>query len=157
CGTMQEKFSTTLNADAAHYLVSTCVMGPDATADYLPLLRLAEKHAATGPKNWHYLQALGAARYRAGRFEAAVEAINNAGKAHANGGNAFNWLFLAMANHRLGHANEARQWLAKAVQWIEQATQGRVKDPYVAPPLRWDHRLQLEVLRQEAETLLQGD
>jgi hypothetical protein len=157
CGTMQEKFGTTPRADIAHYLVSTCGMGPDATADWLPILRLAEKNAATSPRNWPYLHALGAARYRAGRLEAAIEALDNAGKAHANGGNALDWLFLAMANHRLGHGEEARRWLAKAVQWLEQATQGRVKDPYVPTPLAWDYRLQLEVLRLEAETLLQGD
>ena len=34
---------------------------------------------------------------------------------------AYTWFFLAMANHRLGHAAEAKKWLDKAGQWSDLA------------------------------------
>ena len=36
------------------------------------------------------------------------------------GGDAYDWLFLAMAHWQLGHQEEARQWYRRAVAWIDQ-------------------------------------
>jgi hypothetical protein len=56
-----------------------------------------------------------------------------------------------MAQHRLGHADEAKQWLDKAVAWTDktfaEADQG-------AAELLWNRRLTLKLLRDEATTLL---
>ena len=61
---------------------------------------------------------------------------------------------LAMTHHRLGHADEARQWLDKAVQKIEQAQQeGQATSGGAA--LAWNRRLTLQLLRREAEELLE--
>jgi hypothetical protein len=58
-------------------------------------------------------------------------------------------LFLAMAHRRLGHDPEARDWLHKAVQVIEQAERSKA-----AAPEPWYNRLVLRRLRQEAEALV---
>jgi hypothetical protein len=64
-------------------------------------------------------------------------------------------LFLAMAHHRLGHVGETKKSLAKAQQWIDQTAQEKRKGgTAAAAPLPWDHRLELKLIRAEAEALL---
>jgi hypothetical protein len=62
------------------------------------------------------------------------------------------WLFLALAECRLGRPDEARKWLAKAVTWLTSNA-----------PMEWPRRayswvkpLEYELLRQEVERLLNG-
>jgi hypothetical protein len=63
---------------------------------------------------------------------------------------AYTWLFLALTHERLGHAEQARQWLDKAVREIEPPPAERAKDP--APT--WNRKLTLQLLRGEAEALI---
>jgi hypothetical protein len=64
------------------------------------------------------------------------------------------WLLLALAHHRLGHADEARRWLAKAKLWLDLAEQ----NPDVPGEgglaawnmLPWQERVLLQLLRREA-------
>jgi hypothetical protein len=37
-----------------------------------------------------------------------------------NGGDTFDWFFLAMEHWRLGHVKEARAWYDKAVEWMDK-------------------------------------
>ncbi len=64
---------------------------------------------------------------------------------------AYTWFFLAMTQQRLGHAEEAKQWLDKAVAWTDkilaEADQGTAD-------LSWNRRLTLKLLRDEATALL---
>ncbi len=48
-----------------------------------------------------------------------------------------------MADQRLGHGDEARKWLEKSGRAVEQA-EGAL----------WDQRLELDLLKGEAEALL---
>src|SRR5262249_37054153 len=89
----------------------------------------------------------GAALYRAGRFEDAVKRLGEACRLHAEGGTAWDWLFLAMAEHRLGHDGAARGWLDKAARWIDQR-------PKEAAALAWYDRVELQLLREGAAKLL---
>ncbi len=95
--------------------------------------------------------------YRAGRFEEALarlseaDALLQAPSEALKSPPAYIWFFLAMAQHRLGHADEAKQWLDKAVAWTDkifaEADQGTVDLP-------WNQRLTLKLLRDEATALL---
>jgi hypothetical protein len=62
-----------------------------------------DKHAA--------LNTLGAAVYRAGRFEHAILRLQEGIKARKVAEQLLNWIFFAMANHRLGHPAEVRDRL----------------------------------------------
>jgi uncharacterized protein HemY len=86
---------------------------------------------------------LGAALYRAGRFDAAVQRLNEAVKLAGKDGSSYDFLFLAMAHHRLGHTAAARQWRDKAVQRIGQNKR-----------LDWEQRIELPLLRKEAEGMI---
>jgi hypothetical protein len=66
-----------------------------------------------------------------------------------------NWLVLALAHQRLGHADESRQWLQKATSWREKGTQGSAKgEPPSPPDLHLNDWLEFEVLYPEATQLL---
>jgi eukaryotic-like serine/threonine-protein kinase len=138
------------------WVVNTCMLAPDAVSDFRLVLQLAEQQVEKYPTNWYAHTELGGIYYRAGRFEDAIRSQQAACKAHGNEGNAYNWLFLAMTHCRLGHMDEARRWLDRAVAWIEPATQGKVKDSRTPIPLRWDDRAHLQVLRSEADALIRG-
>jgi WD40 repeat protein/Flp pilus assembly protein TadD len=145
----------------AYRLVWACVVAADGLEDYAPLLDFAEE-AVTLDRRDSYgcARALGGALLRAGRLEAAVQQLEKA--ASLQPGTPSTSLLLALAHHRLGHADEARQCLDKAVQQMEQLTRQRPKNAGseatdVAPDeLLWTERLSLQLLRREAETLIRG-
>jgi serine/threonine protein kinase/WD40 repeat protein/Flp pilus assembly protein TadD len=56
----------------------------------------------------------GAVLYRAGRFEEAAKVLHEAISLHAEGGAFHDWLFLALAEHRLDHLAAAKEAAAKA-------------------------------------------
>ena len=59
------------------------------------------------------------AQYRAGDWKAAAEALETS-LTLQDGGDASDWLFLAMARWRLNDRTVARRWYDKARSWIEQ-------------------------------------
>jgi predicted Zn-dependent protease len=138
CATMLDRFSRSENPFDAYGAVSPCVAAPDAVTDAAQLVALAERVRVgrTG--------LVGAALYRAGRLEEAVQRLTEPGAAQQSVG-PVGWLFLAMAHARLGHAAEARQWLATAAARIEERLQGGSS---------WQVRVLLQHLRREAEALV---
>src|SRR5262249_54805307 len=67
----------------------------------------------------------GALAYRAGQFAEAVPLFEQSLRADAAPGRAVvNWLWLALANHRLGKPEEARRWLDKSRAWLDQLGDG---------------------------------
>jgi serine/threonine protein kinase/WD40 repeat protein len=129
----------------------TCCLGPGAVADYSPVVRLAEIAVASRTSNSR-LNTLGAVLYRAGRFEEAVRQLDRAVQIQG-GGTALDALFLAMAHHKLGHAEEARRWLrlGTAVEPIAMRNPGAIGDR------AWNFTLELEILRREARTMIEPD
>src|SRR5262249_19176336 len=84
------------------------------------LARLAEMEKAKPAQKDQYrrvrhqfLNTRGAVLYRAGRFEEAAKVLREAMSLDA-GGAFHGWLFLALAEHRFGHADAAKQAAAKA-------------------------------------------
>ena len=59
------------------------------------------------------LNTLGAALYRAGRIDEAIARLDESVKASGGVGVPQDWVFLAMAHHKKGNADEARRWLEK--------------------------------------------
>ncbi len=68
--------------------------------------------------------------------------------------------FLAMCHHQLGHAEEARRYLDKANQWIEQAKRLGWNDSISIDNQvvwrGWTDPIETEYPRREAEALLNG-
>jgi tetratricopeptide (TPR) repeat protein len=136
------------DAGATDAVLRSCVLTADALPDPSALVPLAEK-GVKQPPTARQLAALGAVLYRAGKFEEAARRLADATGPGRAGGEAVDWLFLAMAHHRLGHGDEAKQWLARAARWLDQA-------PRAGTPPPWTLLLEARVLKREAEALLTG-
>ncbi|HEV3298221.1 MAG TPA: protein kinase [Planctomycetaceae bacterium] len=76
---------------------------------------LAKKAVELEPKQGMWWNTLGAAEYRAGDWKAALEALKKSMELR-NGGDSFDWFFVAMANRQVGNQQEARKWYDKAVK-----------------------------------------
>src|SRR5262249_5760554 len=61
-----------------------------------------------------FLSTRGAVLYRAGRLEEAAKGLREAMRLDHVGGDFHDWLFLALAEHRLGHADAAQEAAARA-------------------------------------------
>ena len=81
---------------------------------------------------------LGWARYRSGDWPGSIDALGKSCELQ-DGGNEWQWFFLAMAHWRAGDANAAMKWYDKAARYVE-----RVK-PDADEPYRF---------RDEAEALM---
>jgi tetratricopeptide (TPR) repeat protein len=149
CDNMIDRFGRTNDAHVTQTLVQTCVLAPGALAHPEQLPRLAQ--SVTRTRTHDTLALLGAALFRAGRFEKAVQRIDEAIASDGDRkGTVSDWLFLALTHHRLGHLAEARNSLREAgafdrivEEWAEQAVQD---DPGIA--------LGARLLRDEAEALI---
>jgi tetratricopeptide (TPR) repeat protein len=82
-------------------------------------LELAKAALKQAPKYAVIWTTLGAAEYRAGHWQAAVDALQKSSelKYYNVGRTGF---FRAMAHWQLGQKDEARQWYDKAVEWMEK-------------------------------------
>jgi serine/threonine protein kinase len=140
----------------AGWVLTTCMVSPEPVADVRLMVSVAEQHAKDNPKNWYAVVELGASYYRAGHFQKAIACLESANQLHGKGGNAYSWVFLAMAYQRWGRTGEARPWLYRAAGWLERATKENVSDPGNDTPLRWNDEFILDLLRREAEGLILG-
>jgi tetratricopeptide (TPR) repeat protein len=79
-------------------------------------LALAERITRLSPRNAAYWSTLGAAYYRAGDWKASAASLEKSMELR-QGGDGFDWFFLAMARWQLGEEAQARRWYDKAVAW----------------------------------------
>ena len=95
----------------------------------------------------------GAALYRAGKHDLAVEKLEAALKLRATEVGAK--IFLAMAHHRLGHAAQAKKWLAEAAKDVDaRKTDTRQVG---SDTLAWTRRLELHLWLDEAQSLVDDE
>jgi tetratricopeptide (TPR) repeat protein len=86
--------------------------------DPIAALTLATRASALAPGQRDFWNTLGLAHYRAGEWQAARAALDKA-MALSVGGNARDWLVLAMVCWRQGEPAESRRWYDKAARWLE--------------------------------------
>src|SRR5262249_31529766 len=156
CAHLLDHFGHAKQLDTTEIVAWTCVLSPNAVGDPAQIVHLAEKALASEPKHSSYLNTLGAALYRAGQYAEAVQRLTESEALFEKTQKpshtvVYTWLFRAMAHQRLGQTAQAQQWLAKAVQGIEQATPQMLKAPGANT---WNRRLTLQLLRCEAEATL---
>jgi serine/threonine protein kinase/Tol biopolymer transport system component len=81
-------------------------------------VELFQKAHKMQPNNWNYLCGLGAAYYRTGQWEKAIENLMESTKL-VGGKNACSLLFLAMAYWQLGNKTKAKNFYNMAIEWID--------------------------------------
>jgi serine/threonine protein kinase len=79
----------------------------------------ATKATELAPKTGGFWNTRGVAHYRAGDWKAAIAAFEKSRELR-NGGDSFDWFFLALAHWKLGDKEKAREWHGQAVQWMEK-------------------------------------
>jgi tetratricopeptide (TPR) repeat protein len=144
-----DRLGGTTEASTANSVAWACAVGPEATADPAVPVRLAEiaVRGAGGTINKpNYLNTLGAALYRAGRYHEAIRSLEEGIRLQSGAGVPQDWAFLALAHHRLGHRDEARRWLDRL----------RQHQPSHDPAAFW-HELEVRLLRSEAEAVILYD
>lgn len=114
------------------------------------LTRIAEREAADPSLKEQnkslrhmFLHARGALLVRAGRSEEAVKVLREGMSVHPDGGEFQDWLFLALAEHRLSHTDTAKQAASKA-----RASHAKSK-----PNAVWD-KVEIELLSAELDAAL---
>jgi tetratricopeptide (TPR) repeat protein len=133
----------------------TPCLAPNSLEDLqLPVKRAEEFVANSEVSQPHFgLYLLGAAHLRAGQFEQAAERLEESIAAYPSdplhGIDTINYyrLLLAMTKWRLGQRDAARQLLAD--------TQPVVDKELASPSTTWNRRATLELLRREAEALIE--
>jgi tetratricopeptide (TPR) repeat protein len=130
-----------------------CTLAPNSTDDPAQPRRLAAKELEGHDADFQALTEQGALNFRAGRFREAVPFFERSLVADGWPGRAvLNWLWLALTHLKMGKPEEARRWLDRAVNWLDQ--QGGLM------PMEWGtglHRhnwLEAHVLLEEAKRLL---
>ena len=108
-----DRFGGTSDYRRPTYVAAACVMAAEATDDPGVPIRLAEiaVRGADASDKPNCLNTLGAALYRAGRYDEAIGRLEEAIRLRGGASVPDDWQFLAMAHHRLGHRDEARRWL----------------------------------------------
>jgi len=81
-------------------------------------VELATRGLKLEPKNTMLPNTLGVAHFRAGNLQDSIDWLTESG-ARNHGLEGFDWFFVAMAHWRLGHKDEAHQWHAKAIEWMD--------------------------------------
>jgi tetratricopeptide (TPR) repeat protein len=142
----------------AYHVARACTLAPDAVAEASLPGRLAEKELKDSGREFWSLTEQGALAYRAGRFQEAVPFFEQSLRADSRPGRAvLNWLWLALANERLGKAEMARRWLNKAQAWLDQYRDGMPARAEEELGLDLHNWLEAHVLRREAEGLIQSE
>jgi serine/threonine-protein kinase len=139
----------------AYHVARACTLAPDAVAGPSLPARLADKELKDHARDFWSLTEEGALAYRSGRYQKAVPFFEQSLEADSKPGRAvLNWLWLALANQRLGKSDDARRWLVKAQAWLDQYDGGMSVFAEEKLGVHFHNWLEAHVLRREAEALL---
>lgn len=139
------------------FLVARAVTLTPAPADLVSIAaELSEDELLRNPSVYWSLRQRGVILCRTGRFTDAVAFFERSLASNSSTGRAvLNWLWLAVANHHLGKAEDAARWHATAVTWLDGLERG-MPDDARAIGLHLHDWLEAQVLRQEVDSLLSG-
>jgi serine/threonine-protein kinase len=146
-----DKQAAVTPADAER-TAKTCALAPDSVSDFSRVERLAQRSVTgTERSEWYrnFVLAKALTDYRAGRLDEAAEWLGRfEPKANGTHWDATGFAALAMAQHRLGRAEQARASLASARAIIANNPTDAMSGGY------WFDWLHCEILCREAEQVL---
>jgi serine/threonine protein kinase/Flp pilus assembly protein TadD len=101
------------------WFLATCPQS--SFRDAARAISLAQRAVAQTPACGDCWNTLGVAHYRAGHWKEAVTTLQQSVQLR-NGGDGFDWFFLAMAYWQLGDKNQAHKWYHHATAHLEQTS-----------------------------------
>jgi tetratricopeptide (TPR) repeat protein len=154
CREMLDRFGAASadQPDLAEQTAKTCSLAPNAVSDFSQVIKLADRVVAGTERHSNYgyfALAKGLTDYRAGNFASAVEWLRRC-QPNASGGprDALAFSALAMAQHRLGHVDEANAGIDATYAIIANKTQDPNRD------INWVEWMHCQILVGEADGLL---
>jgi hypothetical protein len=147
CKAMVERFSD-VPPGMANVVAWTLVLGTNASQDAEAAWRLARSAVASYPSSYR-LNTLAGALFRAGRGPEAIQTLLRGIETQGQGGTPLDWVLMALALAHEGRRQDARRWLDRVSAW-EASGPSRM----VGEVTRWQQKVELQVLRAEAETQL---
>jgi eukaryotic-like serine/threonine-protein kinase len=113
--------STATQASEMNNLAWNLVTDVDSDSQSAPqAVEWAKKAVELAPTQGSYWNTLGTAHYRAGNWQAAIQALRKASELLQGGYFGYNAFFLAMAHWQLGEMEQASKWYATAIVWMEK-------------------------------------
>jgi hypothetical protein len=149
CRQISQRLSEEKTPFAAFIASRVSVMSPESPIAGSQSVEWVERDVAASKNAWN-LHVLGLAHYRAGQFNEAVQRCNQSVREFPEWGHVLNWLVLAMAHHRLGHGDQAAEWLKQAALWRAAIPAGQ------EAPLPAQDGLEFQVLFSEATAQVTG-
>jgi tetratricopeptide (TPR) repeat protein len=148
CTDILDRFGMTTAPMIANRVAWSSAMSVTEEPNLSETVRLAELAVNGAPEHQKavFLVTLGAALYRAGRFAEAVRRLEEGIQKRKGVSLETDWVFLALAHHRLGHHDQARRWLDRP----------RDRRPRRGSNAFWDV-LEIRLLRAEAEAVVLWD
>ena len=135
---------------------SLATVQAEAVRDAPQAVRLAENAVQLAPDEPDFWTTLGVARYRAGDWQGAAEALETSLDGVSCAG-PINWLFLAMAHAQLGDLEDARRTYDQATSWFERNIGDNGQAPVLVFGRSYEERSgkdELNRFRTEAAELL---
>jgi serine/threonine-protein kinase len=155
CTHMVERCGDKMSDRRPYHVARACTLAPDSVPLVgWPARLVRDELDDQGGKFWS-LTEQAALHYRAGRFKEAVLLLERSLQADSKSGRAvLNWLWLALANHRLGKTEEARRWLGEAQKWFKQYGDRMPSRAEEEMGLHLHNWLEAHVLLREAEAVV---
>jgi tetratricopeptide (TPR) repeat protein len=144
-----DRFQGPMNSNDSEVVAWLCALGPYTLADPESPVRLAEdsvQKAESADDKASRLNTLGAALYRTGRYDEAIQRLGEGNRLQGAESLPSAWPLLAMAHHGLGHHDDARRWLDRL----------RERQPST-DPAHFGMELEIRLLRSEAEAVILYD
>jgi tetratricopeptide (TPR) repeat protein len=138
---------------SSHDWVMALVLRRDSLDDWQPVIAQAEKMRAAEPQHAWIHHALAGVYFRAGRYQDALQALNEADR-WSWPASVVNGFLRSIVLARLGRMEDARSELAKAVRWTEQNLPAGPFPQWVG---HWWDWYTLVNYRREAESLILYD
>jgi WD40 repeat protein/serine/threonine protein kinase/tetratricopeptide (TPR) repeat protein len=144
CADLHKRFGGATDVETARLAVWTATLAPRAVTDLGRLVTEAERCLHARPKSALYRLTLAAALLRAGKSASAIEKLE-ATMPDAADLTTHALLLLTLAYQQSGRIDEARQIMDRAIESFDEFAREREE------PTAWARRLELELLRSEAE------
>jgi WD40 repeat protein/tetratricopeptide (TPR) repeat protein/tRNA A-37 threonylcarbamoyl transferase component Bud32 len=155
CEELLRRFGQTEDWEEAEALGLICLLRPESLRDLAPLVDLIGRWVAKRPQQSASHRVLGVALYRVGKFKDAIQRFHKAIDLDGESLLFQTCLFQAMAHKQLGETDEAKRWFAQGIRLINRLARPSPDDAD-DEKLSWPVRLEIDLLRREAETLIKG-
>ena len=150
CENMRDRFGSRNDLNIVNSLLWTSVLHPSVATLARELVSKAEAALANAsPKDRReLLNTVGAVMYRAGRLDDAIKLFNESVSEQRRGGLIEDWVFLAMAHHKKGNKDKAKEYLDRVTEELKKLRAGI--RPSDGRGLDWRLLIELESLYAEA-------